>query len=255
MPSRTRDVSPGPELRKVKTSAGELLEVPADWELLAPGDAALTRRVKQAGPTWSVSEKRGRKLFSRGVWAPADRIATLRAELELERAKPQYAARLEAGHDRRAREQDRYADEFESTIVEFLAFAPRHAALANQLAAAIAAHAVPVGSGTVARTKRIPIEQRAEAATIAWLRHQTTGYDSMTIPRVKGMRREVRRMLAERSRVLLARYRRGETIDPRECPIARALASKPSARGEADELDELDDDDDDDDDDAFPFTE
>eukprot|EP01035_Chromulina_nebulosa_P056444 gene56444-77358_t len=59
-----------------------------------------------------------------------------------------------------------------------------------------AAHATPVGSGTVARTKRIPIEQRAEAATIAWMRHQTTGYDSMTIPREKGLRREVRRMLA-----------------------------------------------------------
>lgn len=36
-------------------------------------------------------------------------------------------------------------------------------------------HATPVGSGTVARTKRIPVEYRAEAAVIAWMRHQTTG--------------------------------------------------------------------------------
>ncbi len=252
MPTHTRDVSPGPDLRRVRTSTGELLDVPASWELLPPGDAALTRRVKQAGPTWSVSEKRGRKLFSRGVWAPADRIAKLRAELELERAKPQYATRLAADRKRRASEQDRYADEFEATIVAFLAFAAGHAALAKQLAAAIAAHAVPVGSGTVARTKSIPVEQRAEAATIAWLRHQTTGYDSMAIPRIKGMRREVRRMLAERSRVLLARYRRGEPIDPQHCPIARALAAKPTAAVEVDEDDDFAEDDDDD---AFPFTE
>ena len=52
---------------------------------------------------------------------------------------------------------------------------------------------------TVTRTKRIPVEQRAEAAVIAWMRHQTTGYDGMVIPRVKGKRREIRRMLARRS--------------------------------------------------------
>jgi hypothetical protein len=69
----------------------------------------------------------------------------------------------------------------------------------------------------VARTTRIPIERRAEAATIAWMRHQTTGYDSMKIPRVKGKRREVRRMLAERSRELLQAYRRGESPLPADC--------------------------------------
>jgi hypothetical protein len=73
-------------------------------------------------------------------------------------------------------------------------------------------HATPVGSGTVARTKRIPIEQRAEAAVSAWLRHQTTGYDGMVIPRVKGKRREVRRILAARSKELLDGYRRGEAV-------------------------------------------
>jgi hypothetical protein len=83
-------------------------------------------------------------------------------------------------------------------------------------------HATPVGSGTVARTKRIPVEDRAEAAVIAWMRHQTTGYDSLAIPRVKGKRREVRRMLAQRSHELLARYRRGEKCD-KNCPLQAAL--------------------------------
>ena len=84
-------------------------------------------------------------------------------------------------------------------------------------------------AGTVARTKRIPVEQRAEAAVIAWLRHQTTGYDGMVIPRVKGKRREVRRMLAKRSKELLGRYRRGEPV-PEECLLCKALAGRDSVR-------------------------
>ena len=64
-----------------------------------------------------------------------------------------------------------------------------------------------LGSLVRARTKRIPVEERAEAAVIAWMRHKTTGYDGMVIPRVKGKRREVRRMLARRSQELLHRYR------------------------------------------------
>lgn len=58
---------------------------------------------------------------------------------------------------------------------------------------------------------------------IAWMRHKTTGYDGMAIPRVKGKRREVRRMLARRSQELLERYRRGESIGY-ECPLGRTLA-------------------------------
>ncbi|WP_052548734.1 DUF2293 domain-containing protein [Enhygromyxa salina] len=235
MPARTREVAPGPGPRQVRTEAGELLEVPKDWTLLPPGDAALTRRVKKAGPTWTVKQRRGRKSFSLGIWAPAKHIAALRSELELERAKPEYARKLEAGRQRRAVAQADYADEFELEIVSFLNFAPRHAALAKRLAAAICAHAVPVGSGTVARTKRIPIERRAEAATIAWLRHQTTGYDSLTIPRVKGMRREVRRLLAQRSRELLERYRRGQVVDAGTCPLERGLAAV-AAESEDDDL-------------------
>ena len=88
---------------------------------------------------------------------------------------------------------------------------------------AVSQHATPVGSGTVARTERIPIQQRAESAVIAWMRHQTTAYDNMKIARVKGRRREVRRMLAERSRELLDCYRKGQTIDTAKCVLAQAL--------------------------------
>ncbi len=224
MPLKSRELWVGKDLSKPQTDDGQVLEVPADWELLPPGDATLTRRVKKAGPCWTIRQKRGRKLFSRGVWAPAMRIERLRAELEVERADPKYEKRLQAGRKRRAKQQDAYAEDFEAAVRTFLAFHSRHGELASRVAQAIAAHAVPVGSGTVARTKRIPIEQRAEAATIAWLRHQTTGYDNMSIPRVKGMRRKVRRMLAARSRELLAGYRRGDDVST-SCPLLRALSA------------------------------
>lgn len=237
MPTRSRDVSPGPDPRRVRTGEGQLLDVPSGWELLPPGDAGLTRRVKAAGPTWTVKEQRGRKVFSRGLWAPREHIEAARAELEVERAKPEYTRKLEAGRARRAKQEAEYADEFELEILRFLNFAPRHAELGKRLAAAIAAHATPVGSGTVARTKRIPIERRAEAATIAWLRHRTTAYDSMQIPRVKGMRREVRRLLAARSRELLDNYRRGRAIEPSRCLLERGLAVAQAERDDDIDID------------------
>lgn len=223
MQLETREVRPHSKPRHVLTHEGQVLSVPESWALLPPGDAALSRRIKADGPTWTVIEMKGRKRFSRGIWAPADRIEALRAELEVEREDPNYAKRLEAGRVRRAREQEEYAEDFEKAVHAFLAFHPRYAEVGNALAKAIVVHAVPVGSGTVARTERIPIEQRAEAAAIAWMRHQTTAYDDMTIARIKGERREVRRQLAERSRALLNRYRRGDSVDSTKCPLDRAL--------------------------------
>lgn len=220
-----QEMRPGPTERQVKTQSGQVVDVPADWVLLPPGDAALSRRVKQAGPCWKVAEKRGRKVFSRGIWAPAETIETLRAALETERANPAHAKKREAARKRREQDQARYVEEFEAEVVAFLGFSPRHRELARRLAIAIAARATEVGSGTVGRTKRIPVEQRAEAATIAWLRHHTTSYDTMSIPRVKGMRREVRRQLAAQSRRILARYRAGETVDPENCPLERGLTA------------------------------
>jgi hypothetical protein len=108
--------------------------------------------------------------------------------------------------------------------VKFLAFHGNYADLAQPMARAVTAQATPVGSGTVARTERIPVEQRAEAAVIAWMRHQTTGYDGMVIPRVRGKRREARRILARRSHELLERYRRGEPVGE-ACPLKKALAA------------------------------
>ncbi|MBL9122478.1 MAG: DUF2293 domain-containing protein, partial [Planctomycetaceae bacterium] len=179
--------------------------------------------VKAAGPTWTVQEKKGRKIFSRGVWAPAAQIAAAQASLAAERETPAYAKRRAADAVRREKKQDAYVENFGQAVLEFLSFAPRYAGLAAELAAAVTQHATPVGSGTVARTERIPLERRAEAAVIAWLRHQTTAYDQMRIARLKGKRREVRRELAQQSRALLADYRQGATVDSASCPLQQAM--------------------------------
>lgn len=213
---------PGPSESTVRNADGKVLSVPEGWALLSPGDAGLTRRVKAAGDHWVVQEKKGRRTFSKGVWAPAATIDRIRAELEIERSTDAYARRKEADAKRREKAQDEYVEDFSVAVIRFLDFHSAHADLAKRLACAVTEHATPVGSGTVARTKRIPVEQRAEAAVIAWMRHQTTAYESMAIPRVKDKRREVRRMLAERSKELLARYRRAEA-NGEECPLRRAI--------------------------------
>jgi hypothetical protein len=213
---------PGVAPDTVTKASGEVLKVPVGWELLPPGDALLTRRVKAAGEHWIVQEKRGRKVFSRGVWAAAATIAKLRIEVDAERGTESYAKRKVADAKRREKVQAGYVEDFEGAVLKFLGFHVDHIELAKQMAHAITVHATPVGSGTVARTTRIPIEQRAEAAVIAWMRHQTTGYDSMKIERVKGERREVRRSLAQRSKQLLNNYRLGTSIKP-DCPLRAAL--------------------------------
>lgn len=222
-------LAPGPTPNTVRTPEGRILTVPDGWVLLPPGDAALTRRVKAAGEAWPVAEKKGRKVFSRGVWAPAATVERVRAELDAERSTVGFARKREADARCREKAQAGHVEDFHAAVLAFLAFHPDHADLAARLARAVTDHATPVGSGTVARTKRIPVEQRAEAAVIAWMRHQTTGYDSMRIERVKGRRREVRRTLARRSQELLARYRRGEPA-AEDCPLRRALtAPQPGA--------------------------
>jgi hypothetical protein len=219
----TNAYTPGPAPNTVRAADGRVLTVPDGWVLLPPGDAALTRRVKAAGEHFVVQEKRGRKVFSRGVWAAAAVVERVRAELEAERSTEGFAKKKEADARRREKAQAECVEYFHGAVVAFLGFHPAHADLAARLARAVTAHATPVGSGTVARTKRIPVEQRAEAAVIAWMRHQTTAYDAMRIERIKGKRREVRRLLARRSVEVLARYRRGEPAAV-ACPLRQALA-------------------------------
>jgi hypothetical protein len=217
-------LAPTADPRVFRAPDGSLKSPPAGWICLPPGDAGLTRRVKAAGPSWVVQEKKGRKTFSRGLWAPVENVTAARDALEAERSTDAYAKRRVAAVVRRDREQTAYVGEFEGEVLAFLRFTPANEALARELAARVTAHATPVGSGTVARTERIPVERRAEAAVIAWMRHQTTAYDSLSIKRVKGERREVRRELAEVSRAVLDLHRRPGVHAVAGCPLCTALA-------------------------------
>src|ERR1700678_3347821 len=118
--------TPGPTPNSVRAADGHILTPPEEWVLLPPGDAALTRRVKAAGDHWVVQEKRGRKVFSRGVWAPAATIERVRVELGAERSTETFAKRREADAQRRDKKQSAYIEDFLGAVVNFLAFHPVH---------------------------------------------------------------------------------------------------------------------------------
>jgi hypothetical protein len=218
-------LAPTNDARVFVAPDGRRMTPPAGWVCLPPGDAGLTRRVKDAGPSWSVIEKRGRKAFSQGLWAPRENIDAVRAALEAERSTPAYARKRDADLARRERTQAAYVVMFQDEVQHFLRFSPEWYELGRAMARLVAAHATPVGSGTVARTKRIAVSERAEAAVIAWMRHQTTAYDRLSIPRVAGKRREVRRELAQISRAVLDLHRRDVPHEIRACPLCAAIVA------------------------------
>ena len=114
--------TPGPTLNTVQAADGRVLTIPEGCVLLPPGDATLTRRVKAAGEHWIVQEKKGRKVFSKGVWAPAATIDRIRAELEAERSTQGFAKKKEADARRRDKAQAEYVEDFLGAVRSFLAW-------------------------------------------------------------------------------------------------------------------------------------
>lgn len=214
-------VSPG-KGNSLVDETGTIVTPPAGWSFQPAGDAGVTRKITAKGVFWRVQVKKGRRMISKGIWAPKETIDNAIQEMTAKRSTASYQKNLENSRKRREKKQEAYAIEFFRAVQDFLNFAPSYLDIEKQIAKAVTDHAVPVGSGTVARTEMIPLKDRAARAVIAWMRHQTTGYDAMKIPRVKGKRREVRRMLAERSSQLLQAYRRGDLIMD-NCPLKAAL--------------------------------
>lgn len=223
MPHITRTVRPA-AAGTVRTETGEILPIPAEWELLPPGDGPLTKMVKGKGPSWLVRVKKGRRFISQGIWSHKEYIAEAKREIEEKRSAPGYARKRLQQQQRKALQHEQYVSDFYHAVVAYLQFHPNHKMLAEKVARSVTALATPVGSGTVARTEQIPLPERASRAVIAWLRHNTTAYDHMTIARVKGMRRQVRRDLAAKSVALLQTYRSGEQPSP-HCPLLRAVSA------------------------------
>lgn len=63
--------TPGPTPNTFRAADGKVLALRDGWVLFPPGYAALTRGVTAVADHWLVQEKKGRKVFFRGVWAPA----------------------------------------------------------------------------------------------------------------------------------------------------------------------------------------
>lgn len=215
-------VRPGRVEGRLVSESGNELTPPPDWEFLPAGDAAVTKSVKAKGPVWVVQVPMGRRLISKGIWARQADILASRKQIQDRRSTPEYARQRVRDLSLRQAKQLAYVDAFLTEVIRFLDFHPRYQKYARVLGEKITAHATPVNSGTVARTRLIPIENRARAAVIAWMRHRTTAYESMPIPRIKGKRREIRRALAVKSVEILETYRQGREI-AQTCPLKKAL--------------------------------
>ncbi|NRB41268.1 MAG: DUF2293 domain-containing protein [Pseudomonadales bacterium] len=223
MPTDTRTFLITKADRRLKDKAGKVYSVPADWENLPAGDASVTRKLKSLGATWTVQEKKGRKSFSHGVWAAKENIVEAKALVDAQRADPKHQKKLAQAKVRREEKEEVFGEDFQQAIIQFLNFAEKHQALVEQLALLVKEHAVPVGSGTVARSSSVTLDDKAALAVMAWMRHQTSSYDSTSVPRVKGARRELRRKIARQSERILAKYRTGEEVDISVCPLYKAL--------------------------------
>lgn len=221
MTASHRIVQPGYRTGTLQSEDGEILTPPSHWAFLPAGDAAVTRKVKSLGESWVVQIRKGKRTISKGIWADALDISAARKEVEKIRSTPQYAEKMRRARAGRESRQEKYVEDFQGAVRSYLAFHQRYRYEAKLLAEKVAAHATPIGSGTVARAARLPLEKRAEAAVIAWMRHNTTAYDTIRIDRTKGRRREVRRLLAARSVALLYNYRNGYDIT--DCPLQKSL--------------------------------
>ncbi len=207
---------------KLVEKTGKVVTPPDGWVFQPSGDAGVTRKITARGEYWKVEIKRGKRMISQGVWAPAATVTYANQATAKQRSAPGYQQKLDASRKRRADEQQKYALKFFLNVRDFLQFHSNYDELEKQMAIAITRHAIPVGSGTVARTQTIPISERAAKAVIAWMRHQTTGYDDIYVPKIKGKRRELRRELAAESTQLLEHYRNGKPISP-TCPLWKAV--------------------------------
>jgi hypothetical protein len=216
-----RIVKPGADGQLIGEK-GEVLSAPEGWSFLPAGDAGVTRKVTSKGNYWKVQIRKGRRTISLGIWASQAVIGNAIKEVEQMRMTDQYKKKQAYAAGYREKKQGQYQEEFQQAVKDFLNFHPHYKEMEHKFALAVTDHAIPVGSGTVARTQMIPLEKRGQLAVIAWMRHQTTGYDNLQIARIKGERRAVRRALAQQSETLLMAYRQGVPLSA-GCPLKRAL--------------------------------
>jgi hypothetical protein len=110
-----------------------------------------------------------------GLLAPSVNVQEARArarESEAQREGKRERSRLSRDSCER-----RYRQQFAEAVFRFLDFAPDNRELARQIADGTAAQATVVSSGRVGRTTRLKLEEKAELAARAYIRHRHTGFE------------------------------------------------------------------------------
>lgn len=151
------------------------LESPQGWEFVPRGDAFVTRQVKKLGPHWVVVRRGKGYTETLGLLAPPASIETARV-LASETAARREAVRAASG-ERREKQEQVYRQQFAEAVLRILDFAPRYRALAQKIAEEAAQQATEVGSGRVGRTAKLTLEEKAELAARAYIRHHHTRYE------------------------------------------------------------------------------
>jgi hypothetical protein len=174
--------------------AGELwtpifgpVEVPHGWEFLPCGDAYVTRQVKQ-GPHWVLKgrfNRRGGYTPVLGAYAPTEAIAA--ARVRAQQTEEQRAPIRERSRTRRDQAEERYRAEFAEACLRFLDFAPEHQELACSIARRATEQACEKHSGRVGRTSRLELDQKAELAVRACIRHAHTDYEEYLVGKLPEM--------------------------------------------------------------------
>ena len=155
------------------------VDIPADWEFLPSGDAFVTRTVKAAGkllagvasavPQPTSSPARG------SVGARRDDRGGQASRPT--RPRPSGPSLATTSARSRERAEEKYRQEMEAAILDYLDFAAEHTELAKTIAEEAAARAAVVGSGRVGRTRTISLGERAALAARAHIRHHHTDYE------------------------------------------------------------------------------
>ncbi|MEU3404346.1 DUF2293 domain-containing protein [Streptomyces sp. NPDC006670] len=171
---------------------------------LPRGDAALTRRAREASSLSAVVVRRhrGRRRYERQGLLVED-AALARAERACLADADARARRRERDRLRRAAEDVRFTAAFAAEILRLFPGCP------PERARAIAAHASERGSGRVGRTAagRALDEQAVSMAVRAAVRHTDTEYDALLMAGVH--RFEARARLAARIDAILDGWRAG----------------------------------------------
>jgi hypothetical protein len=155
---------------------GEIL-IPEGWEFLSTGNAYLTRTVRKLGAHWIKKRKDTKRRINMtvGTWAPMENIKKAQ-EMEKE-TETNRERKREKGRVYTEKREKGYREEFNDAVLRYLDFSDEYKDLAEEIAWGVSSWSCEKHSGRVGRTGALTLEQKAELATRAHIRHAFTNYE------------------------------------------------------------------------------